>query len=176
MNGNLIESSVSVFASQLASPQPRDALHLWSRQSSGSSGCSGWLYPVSASPQERFFGSSAGGTLSLHTGTSTTCRWFAPGLLRQSSAPPDSSAPGVAPQRSCRQPSPCPRTPGTALAESPRSSASSAPQDGKPTRCTTDLSITLSVIGSEPPCTTRDSSREWLRHTLSHLGASCEQI
>ena len=72
MNGNVVESSVSVFASQLASPQPRVASHLWSRQSSGSSGCSGWLHPVPASPQERFLGTSAGGTL----GTSTTCRWF----------------------------------------------------------------------------------------------------
>ena len=43
VNGNVIESSVSVFALQLASPQPRVASHLWSRQSSGSSRCSGWF-------------------------------------------------------------------------------------------------------------------------------------
>ena len=57
---------------------------------------------MAVSVKERFLGSSAGGTLSLHTDTSKTCRWFAPRLQLRGPAPSESSTPGVASQRACR--------------------------------------------------------------------------
>ena len=57
---------------------------------------------MAVSVKERFLGSSAGGTLSLDTDTSTTCRWFAPGLHLRWPAPSGSSTPGVASRRACR--------------------------------------------------------------------------
>ena len=82
VNGNVIESSVTVFGvtTGISTASCRIA-------SFGHVNLLGHLDVLDccilslASPPERFLGTSAGGTLSLHTGTSTTCRWFAPGLL-----------------------------------------------------------------------------------------------
>ena len=154
------QSSVTVFASQLARPQPRDALHLWSRQSSGSSGCSEWLYPVSASPQERFSRNFSWWDLvTAHRDVyhlSMVCTWVALAVFctfRSSGAWCCTSmimSTTLSLSRNSRNCacgiSPIFRIVCTAI---------------RTTRRTTDQSITLWVTGSEPLCTDSDQ-RFWL--------------